>query len=244
MPEPLKRFIDTAEELDVDKTLLETNLGASAKAELEDFAVDFGETVLDMLKPDKNKKPPVPAGPTPTYKESVLAPERSGTLYNVTNFHESIPEVTGRSKLFNRVKYKVKGFSVTGFVENGNLNYGLMAGDDTGFVWQSNQASTTNELQVTYNVRKNKAVFEYSESSPVQNYRISLFHDDGIYGVTAGYSHHNGINTTVSVDNKSASVKTGIYKTVDNCKMDLGVYATTGENYKYPFIGFAGRVTF
>ncbi len=244
MPNPFENFIDIANEYDVDKTLLKTELGRSAKEEIKDFGQDLGETVKNLVRPDKKKPPLKPSGPTPTYQESVLEPKKSGTLYNVTNTHESVPEVTKASRLFKRVNYRFKGFSVAGLVNKGNNDYGVLLGDDSGIVWQNKQGSARSELQATYNVRRNKAELEYSEKNPVHGYKLSVFNDDGIMGMSASYTHNSGLNTVFSADEKSASVKAGLYRRCDNCNLDLSAYATTGEDYKQPFVGVSGRVTF
>lgn len=241
MPSPFKNFIEIAGDYDADKSLLSTDFGKNAKEELKDFGQDLGEKVKELVK----KKPPLkPSGPTPTYQESVLEPKKSGTLYNVTNTHKDVPEITKGSKLFKRVKYRVKGFSVAGMLKNGrNRDYGVVLGDDAGLLLQNRSGSTKSELQATYCVRKNKAEIEYSESNPARSYKVSVFNDDGNSGITASYRIENGLNTVFSADEKSASVKVG-YTTYGRYNVDLSAYATTGEDYKKPFIGVAGRVTF
>ena len=245
MPNALDNFIDVANEYDVDKTLLKTDFVSAVKEKAENIGVDLGETVKTFIKGEEKKAPTIPSGPTPTYKESVLEPKNSTALYNVTNTHKDLPLVTKCSKFFKDVKYRVKGFNVAALKKSGNNNsYGAVVGEKAGVVWSKQQGSSNTSLQATYNVGKNKTEIEYSEANPVHSYSVSVFSDDGNKGVTAAYSNRNGFNTVFSADEHSAAVKAGLYKKYDNCNVDLNAFATTGENYKDPFVGVSGRITF
>lgn len=245
MPEPLKQFIDAVDDLKVDKALLKTDMAESAQGTLKDFGQDLGETVQNMFKPKEQKPPLTPSGPTPTYKESVLEPKKSGSLYEATNTADKLPIVTKDSNVFRNIKYSAKGFGLAATWKNGSNAYSLLGGEKIGLSWFKQQGQNKTNLKATYNVRNQKSEIKYTEDNPAHSLGVSVFNKDGNNGATAYYYNKtSNIDTVFSVDEKSASARVGVNKQYKNCNMNLSAYATTGENYDNPLVGVSGRITF
>lgn len=245
MPEPLKQFIDAVDDLKVDKAILKSEIGESAQDALKDFGQDLGESVKNLLKPNDKKSPVPPSGPTPTYKESVLEPKNSGSLYEATNTADKLPVVTKDSSAFRNIKYSAKGFGLAATWKNGSNAYSLLGGEKTGVAWFKKQGQTKTDLQATYNVRNGKSEVRYSQDNPAHSYNVSIFNKDGNNGASAYYyDKASGIDTVFAVDKKSATARVGVNRQYKNCNMNLSAYATTGEDYKNPFVGVSGRITF
>ena len=237
MPEPLSRFLETAQDNNVDDALLEAPVVKRTLHNLENFGKDLGESAEKILK-----RPPVkPAGPTPTYKESAFVkPKSEGTLYNVTNREDKLPIVTKASKFIKDASYGIRGLTASAKYKD----YSLYAGEKVGLGWSKEQGATTSNIKAEYNVGNGKTKIEYSRKNPINSYNISLFNQDGNNGISAGYSNSNGFNSAFSIDQHSASLRCGYDKKYDNCNIELDAYATTGDKYSNPFAGVAGRITF
>lgn len=241
MPEPFDQFLDIVHENNVDDTLLELPTVEKTLNNLERFGKDLGEAAIKLFK-----KPPLkPAGPTPDYQESAFVkPKTETTLYNVTTRENEVPVVTKASKIFKNASYSVKGLSAAATYKDGDNAYSVIAGEKVGFNYTNDTPHYDTGVTAAYKVSNGKASVEYFSRTSVNSYSISLFNQNSNFGVTAHYSNHNGFNSAVSVDKNSASGECSYRKEEKIYKLELGAYATTGENYSNPFVGVRGRVTF
>ncbi len=241
MAEPFKQFWEIAQDNNIEKTLQEAPQIETTLNKLERLGKDIGETALRFFK----KEPQKPSGPTPTYQESaLLKPHKETTLYNVTNREQEVPTISKASKIFKNASYSVKGFSVAATHKEGKNAYSLIAGEKVGFNYTNDTPYCDRGLSATFKVRNHKSSVEYFSRNPVNSYRVALFNQDTNFGVTGHYSNHKGFSTSVSIDKNSAAGECSYNKNGKMYKMQLGAYATTGENYSNPFIGVRGRITF
>ena len=241
MSEPFKRFLDVAKENDVDDTLLETPTFERALNNLERLGKDLGETAENWLK----RPPAKPSAPTPTYEESAfIKPKKETTLYNVTNRENEVPLVTRASRIFKKASYSVRGFSGAATYKDGENAYSVIAGERVGFNYTNDTPHYDTGVTATYKVSNGKASIEYFAKGSVNSYSVNIFNQDSNFGVTGHYSNVNGFSSTVSVDRNGASGECSYNKATRMYKMELGAYATTGENYSNPFVGVRGRITF
>lgn len=238
MSDPLKKFLDTAHDNDVDDTLLKSSFVKKNLHKLENFGKDLEEKVKNW---GKDKTPPMqPSGPTPTYQESAFVNRsEETTLYNVTNRENAVPVVTRISKVFKKTSYSVRGFNVAATYKNEDERYSLLAGEKVGFKYQKKTGMFNSSVNLEHKVSNHKTSLTYSASSPENTYSVSLYNQNDNNGLTASFSKSNGFNSAFSVDKNSASLNVGYRK--DN--VELGAYATTGNNYSNPFVGVTGRIT-
>lgn len=241
MSEPLKVFWKTARANDVDDKLLSMPVVETTLESLENYGKNLGEAAEKLFK-----KPPVPpSGPTPTYQESAfIKPENENTLYNVTNSESKLPVVTSISKVFKNLSYSVRGFSAAATLKENNTGYSLIAGEKIGAGIYHKESNTIKKLNATYNVGNKKASLNYSYSDPINSYGITIFNKGSNYGATASYSNTNGLEAALSVDRNSASAECKYNKSLHECNVELGAYATTGDNYANMFAGVRGRISF
>ncbi len=237
MSEPLTRFLDTAQENNVDDILLKAPKTQGVIHDLENFGGDLGEKVEKFFK----HLPLKPAGPTPTYQESAFVkPQKETTLYNVTNTEQKLPVVTKVSNLFKDASYRVKGLTASAKYKNGCL----YAGEKVGFGWDKTQSQVKQALKAQYNVGNSKTSIEYTRQNPEHTYSISVFNQTGNNGLTTSYSNKKGVHSALSIDEHSAALNVGYNKNLRQCNVDLSAYATSGDKYSNPFVGVSGRVTF
>lgn len=234
MSEPLKRFLDTAHDNNVDDMLLSTPVVENTLDKLENYGKDLEENVKKTFK----RPPAKPSGPTPTYEESAfIKPKTETTLYNVTNREKEVPTVT---KFFKKASYSVRGFSLKASYRNDDNKYCLLAGEKTGLSYVKREGFTDTELSAAYNIGNKKTSVEYSVSNSYNTYSISVFNQRNNNGLTASYSNREGFYSAFSIDEHSASVNCGYNKK----NISLSAYATTGDDYNNPFAGISGRMTF
>ena len=237
MPEKLTKFIETALENNIDDKLLKTPIVQKTIDNLENFGKDLGDKAEKILK-QPPAKPPIP---TPNYQESAfIKPKTETTLYNVTNHEKDIPAVTKCSNIFKNLSYSVRGFTAAAEYKD----YSLYAGEKVGLGWNKTKGSVNTAVKAEYNVNNGKTKIEYSKTNPINSYHISVFKQKDNNGLTAGYTNSNGLSSTLSIDNHSASLSLGYYKNSKRYKIELNAYATTGEKYSEPFTGIKGRITF
>lgn len=241
MPEPFDLFIEYADEKDVDKTLLKLPTVEKTLNNLEKFGKDLGESAIRIFK-----KPPLkPSGPTPNYQESAFVkPKTETTLYNITSREEELPIVTKASRIVKNASFSVQGLSGAATYKNGDNTYSIIAGERVGLNYTNDTPHYDSGVTATYKVSNGKSSVEYFSRSTINSYSVSLFNQDSNFGVTAHYSNHNGFESTVSIDKNSASGECSYNTEGRMYKMELGAYATTGENYSNPFVGVRGRITF
>lgn len=241
MSEPFKQFLDIAQEKDVDEALLNIPAVEKTLTNLERFGKNLGESAEKLFK-----RPPLkPAGPTPTYQESAfIKPEKETTLYNVTQRENEVPLVTRASRIFKKASYSVRGFSAAATYKDGENAYSFVAGERVGFNYTNDTPHYDTGVTATYKVSNGKMSMEYFSKSSLDSYSISVFNQGSNFGITGHYSNKGGFNTSVSIDRNSASGECSYRRESPVCKMELGAYATTGENYSAPFVGVRGRVTF
>ena len=245
MPSPLSKFVKTADEFNVDKTILSTDFVEGTVEKLEGVGKDIGETVINLVKQDDKKPPLKPAGVTPTYAESVLEPKNPTTLYSVTNSHDKLPVVEKKSGIISKLNYHVQGFSVLASVKDKVNQVGVILGEKVGASWIQRKGSTVSELKGTVKVSDGKANITYSENNPCHGYEVSVFKNNensGVYGAYRNYQ--KGYNTVFAVDKNSTSVSFGMNKKCKDANLEVNAFATTGEEYKKPLVGVCGRVTF
>lgn len=241
MSEPLKMFLNMAKKNDVDETLLNMPVAEETLNNLENFGKDLGEKAERLFK----RPLPRPAVPTPNYQESAFVkPKKETTLYNVTNKEKDVPVVTKNSNILKNTSFSVQSFTVSADYKKENKKYSVFAGEKVGFGITKNEGCITKELSTKYNVGNQKVSLEYSYNDPMNSFSVSVFNQKKNSGVTASYSNRNGLNSALSVDNQSASLNCGYDRDCKVCKIEVSAYATTGENYKNPFAGIAGRITF
>lgn len=241
MPKPLETFWKTARANDVDDELLSIPVVESTLGQLEDYGKDLGERAERFFK----KTPIKPSGPTPTYQESAfLKPKTETTLYNVTNSENRVPVTTRASRIFKHLSYSVSGFSAAATHKDGDNAYSLIAGERVGFNFSNYQNHTRQGVRATYNVYNGKSELKYSYSDPLNSGSISLFNQNSNVGLSAYYANRKVFESTISVDRNSASAECSYTRNTQACSVELGAYATTGEKYSNPFVGFKGRVSF
>ena len=241
MSEPLKAFLDVANEENVDKQLMKLPDVKNTLNKLERLGKDLGETAENLFK-----RPPLkPSGATPTYQESAfLKPKKETTLYNVTNQEKDIPIITKASKILKKTSYSIRCFSGAATYKQNQNSYSLIFGERVGFEIGKDTKFHDTGVKVTYKVTNQKTSLEYYSKSKINSHRISVFNQGSNIGVTAHYSNHNGLSSAVSIDKDSASAECSYNKQNKMCKMELGAYATSGENYSNPFVGVRGRISF
>lgn len=241
MSEPLKQFWNIAHKNDVDDTLLKLPTVEKTLNNLEKFGKDLGQKAETLIK----RSPAKPSGPTPDYKESAfIKPKTETTLYNITNRENEIPLIKQASKFFKKASYSVRGFSAAATYKAGDNAYSIIAGEKVGFNYTDNSKHHDQGITATYNVSNQKTSVEYFSKTSINSYSVSLFNQDANFGVTAHYSNHSGFSSSVSIDKNSASGECSYKKDEKMYKMELGAYATTGENFSNPFIGVRGRIAF
>ena len=249
MPEPKKElsigdFWDIAHDIEADDAILETPEVEKVLNHLERQGKDLGQSVEKLFK-GKAKLPKPPAGPTPSLAESAFVkPKTETTLYNVTNNVDKVPETTAKSSLFKDVKYRFRGFSLNAIYNKNNTDYKLFLGEKVGAGIEKKEGSARTNIKAQYNVGNQKSNVEYSYSNPLYTYRVSVFNQHGNNGLTASYSTPKGLNSAFSIDENSASVRCEYERKYTDCYVEMGAYATTGDNYSNPLIGVSGRVTF
>ncbi len=241
MPKPFEQFWDIAQENNVDDKLLSMPVVEKALDNLEDIGVELGETAAKIFK----KAPVKPSGPTPDYQESAfIKPKTETTLYNVTTRENELPLVTKASRIFKNASYSVRGFSAAATYKKDDNAYSLIAGERVGFNFTKNAVNHHSGVTATYKVTNGKASLEYSSKNNLSSYNVSLFNQKSNVGVTAHYSNYKGFQSSVSIDKNSASGECSYKKDEKEYKMEVGAYATTGDNYSNPFVGVRGRITF
>lgn len=242
MPSPFEQFIDIAKENNVDETLLKSNLSQAALNKLEVIGENLGEKAQEWIK----KGPKKPNGPTPTLEESAFPPKHKNetSLYQVTNRENEVPFVEKTSKLFKNLNYKVQGFNVKTSLTKENKEYSVLAGEKMGIGLEKKSGSSKNSLQGYVNIGNSKIAIEYNSQTLANSYKVSVFNQGKNVGLYAGYKNKEGLNSAFAVDNNSASISCSYDKNYKRCKLNVGGYATTGDNYSNPFIGVNGRITF
>ena len=240
MPEPLSRFLETAQDNNVDDALLEAPVVKRTLHNLENFGKDLGESAEKILK-----RPPVkPAGPTPTYKESAFVkPKSEGTLYNVTNREDKLPIVTKASKFIKDASYGIRGLTASAKYKD----YSLYAGEKVGLGWSKEQGATTSNIKAEYNVGNGKTKIEYSRKNPINSYNISLFNQDGNNGISAGYSQKinpkSYLRANASLFKSDAAFEVNYNKELkDGSHLSVGGYGSTyykeaGVRLRWNFYG-------
>ncbi len=242
MPSPFEQFIDIAKENNVDETLLKSNLSQAALNKLEVIGENLGEKAQEWIK----KGPKKPNGPTPTLEESAFPPKHKNetSLYQVTNRENEVPFVEKTSKLFKNLNYKVQGFNVKASLTKENKEYSVLAGEKMGIGFEKKEGSSKRSLQGYFNVGNDKLAIEYNSQTAANSYKVSVFSQRKNIGLCASYHNKEGLNSAFAVDNNSASISCSYDKNYKRCKLNVGGYATTGDNYSNPFIGVNGRITF
>lgn len=244
MSEPLKQFLKVADKADVDKKILSETVVQNILDDVEDFGKDLGEDVENLFKPKSDTPPKKPVNPTPTYQESAfLEPKKETTLYDVTNRKAEVPEVTKSSNIFKKISYSFSGFTTSANYKNGSDKYRVFAGEKLGVGYEQKENNSKTTFSALYNVHNGKSTLNYSYSSPITSYGVSLFNKNGNNGASAYYSANN-FKSGVSADEKSASLNCSYTKKYEDCTLELNTYITTGDNYSNPYGGIGGRVTF
>lgn len=244
MPTPLEQFFKVADKVDADKVILSEAPVKNTVNDVENFAEDLGESIENLFKSEKKTPPVKPSTPTPTYAESAfLEPKHETTLYDVTNKHNEVPEVSKNSNIFKKLSYSFKGFTSSADYKSDNNKYRIFAGEKFGLGYEKNESDVKTTFSALYNVRNGKSTLNYSYRNPTQSYGISLFNKNGNNGITAYYSEGK-FNSSISADENSSSVNCSFRKKYEDCTVELNAYATTGENYSNPYAGVGGRVTF
>ncbi len=242
MPSPLNTFLDIAKENNADDIIMESTFTQTTLHKLETLGKNLGEKVENFIK----KEPIKPNGPTPTLEESAFIPKPKNetTLYKVTNRENELPFVEKTSEFFKNLNYKIHGFSVKTSLKNNNNEYSVLTGEKFGFGIESKNGTYKHSLSGHFNVGNEKLTLEYNSETAANSYNISIYHQNKNTGLYAGYSNKKGLNSAFAVDENSASISCSYDKNYKNCKMNVGGYATTGDNYSNPFFGVNGRITF
>ena len=239
MSDPLKQFVRTFDKTDAAEHLLEeTGLADNTLETLK----SAGEAVLEWVKPSEETKIKQDAL-TPDYKESVIEPKKSTTLYEITNSQEKLPEVSKNSTFFSSLKYHFKGFGVAATIQKGNNAYSLIGGEKFGLDYSKKEGSVRKNFQATFNIRNNKSEIKYTEKSKQFSFRGSIYNKDGINGATFSYkNNYSGMVSAFSIDENSASVKIGAEKETPKQNIEINGFISIGKKYE-PLIGISGRIT-
>lgn len=239
MSDPIKQFIRTLDKTDAAEHLLE-------ETELADNTLETlksaGEAILEWIKPSEEAKIKQDAL-TPDYKESVIEPKKSTTLYEITNSKDKLPEVSKNSTLFSSLKYHFKGFGAAATIKKGDNAYSLIGGEKFGLDYSKKEGSVRKNFQATFNVINNKSELKYTEKSKQYSFRGSIYNKDGINGVTVSYQDNpSGIISAFSADQNSVSLKLGVEKETPRHTVEINAFITAGKKYE-PVFGVSGRIT-
>ena len=239
MSEPLKQFIRALDNTDAAKHLLE-------ETELADNTLETlksaGEAVIEWVKPYEESKIKQ-TSLIPDHKESVIEPKKSTTLYEITNTHDKLPEISKNSTFFSSLKYHFKGFGVAATIKKGNNAYSLIGGEKFGLDYSKKEGSVRKNFQATFNVINNKSELKYTEKSKQYSFRGSIYNKDGINGATVSYRDNpSGIISAFSIDQNSVSFKVGFEKETPKHNIEMNAFITAGKKYE-PLIGICGRIT-
>ncbi len=241
MSDPLKRFLDLAQENNVDDKLIESPTIQHALKKCEQIGENLGESAINKIK----KTPLKPSSPTPTFQESAFVkPKKETTLYNVTTQENKLPIITKASKLFKKASYSVRGLTGAATHKTNEQSYSLLLGERVGFNITKSASSCKSGFNANYKVSNKKTSLEYFSKNPVNNYSITVFNQESNFGITGHYSNNRGVSASLSIDKNSTSAECSYNKKKQMCNMEFGAYVTSGENYSNPFAGIRGRVTF
>lgn len=241
MSDPLKNFYNFAKDKEVDDKLLELQSIQETIDKFERIGKDLGEKAENILRKPLAR----PTAPTPTYQESAfINKNKETTLYNVTNQENKVPIVTKASKILRNIKYSVRGFSGAATYKNNEKNYSLIVGEYVGLNITKDTPYCDSGVTIAHKVSNNKTSVKIFSRTPINQYSVALFNQGNNIGVTGKYSDNRGFSASVSVDKNSSAAECSYNKRKKMYNMELGVYATSGEDYSNSFIGIKGRITF